>query len=44
LPYASDAQRRYLHAREPELAARWDKEMRKGKGRKGKRKHAGRKQ
>jgi hypothetical protein len=42
VPYASDAQRRYLHAREPEIAARWDKEMRNGK-RKKTRKHAGRK-
>lgn len=25
-PYKSDAQRKYLHAKEPELAARWDAE------------------
>lgn len=25
-PYKSDAQRRYMHARHPKIAARWDKE------------------
>jgi hypothetical protein len=26
MPYRSDKQRRYMHARHPEIAARWDKE------------------
>lgn len=26
LPYSSDKQRRYMHAKHPEIAARWDKE------------------
>lgn len=25
MPYKSDKQRRYLHAKEPEVAAKWDK-------------------
>ena len=25
MPYKSDKQRKYLHAKEPELAAKWDK-------------------
>lgn len=29
-PFKSDAQRKYLHAKEPEIAARWDREA-KGK-------------
>jgi hypothetical protein len=27
MPYASEAQRKYLHANEPEVAAKWDAEM-----------------
>jgi len=26
MPYKSDAQRRFMHARHPEIAARWDRE------------------
>jgi hypothetical protein len=26
MPYQSDAQRRFMHARHPEIAKRWDKE------------------
>lgn len=26
MPYKSDAQRKYMHAKHPEIAARWDKE------------------
>lgn len=26
MPYKSDKQRRYMHAKEPAIAARWDKE------------------
>lgn len=26
MPYSSDKQRRYMHAKHPEIAARWDKE------------------
>lgn len=26
MPYASEAQRRYMHARLPKIAARWDRE------------------
>jgi hypothetical protein len=26
MPYESEAQRRYLHAKEPAIAARWDRE------------------
>lgn len=26
MPYRSEKQRRYLHAKEPALAARWDRE------------------
>lgn len=28
MPYASDKQRRYMHARHPKIAARWDAEIR----------------
>jgi hypothetical protein len=31
MPYASDAQRKYLHANEPEVAAKWDAEMKSDK-------------
>lgn len=31
MPYASPAQRRFMHAKHPDIAARWDKEMRKKK-------------
>lgn len=34
MPYQSDKQRRYMHAKHPEIAARWDEEEKKdGKGR-----------
>lgn len=36
MPYVSDKQRRYLHARHPEIAARWDAEIRAQKKKKGK--------
>lgn len=26
MPYRSDKQRRFMHARHPDIAARWDKE------------------
>lgn len=26
MPYRSDKQRRFMHARHPEIAARWDRE------------------
>lgn len=26
MPYASEAQRRFMHAQHPEIAERWDKE------------------
>lgn len=29
MPYASDKQRRFMHARHPEIAARWDREAKK---------------
>lgn len=31
MPYKSDAQRRFMHARHPGIAARWDAEIRAGK-------------
>lgn len=31
MPYKSDAQRGYMHANHPEIAARWDKEARRKK-------------
>jgi hypothetical protein len=31
MPYKSDAQRRFMHARHPEIAARWDAEIRRKK-------------
>lgn len=34
MPYASDKQRRYMHIAHPDIAARWDAEIRKKKGRK----------
>lgn len=37
MPYASDKQRKYMHAKHPEIAARWDKE---GKGKVAKKKAA----
>lgn len=27
MPYKSDKQRRFMHAKHPEIAKRWDKEM-----------------
>ena len=35
MPYKSDKQRRYMHAKLPELAAKWDKKY-GGKVKKGK--------
>ncbi len=34
MPYASDKQRRFMHAVHPEIAKRWDAETRKGGKRK----------
>jgi hypothetical protein len=34
MPYKSAAQRRFMHARHPDIAARWDAEERKTKGKK----------
>jgi hypothetical protein len=31
VPYRSQSQRAYLHAKHPKIAARWDKETPKGK-------------
>jgi len=31
MPYKSDAQRKFMHAKHPEIAARWDAEKKKGK-------------
>jgi len=31
MPYKSDAQRRYMHAKHPEIAAKWDAEIRRKK-------------
>lgn len=31
MPYKSDKQRRYLHAKEPEVAEKFDEEIRKGR-------------
>ena len=31
MPYKSDAQRRYMHAQHPEIAAKWDAEIRRKK-------------
>lgn len=31
MPYASDKQRKYLHSQKPEVAAKFDKEIRAGK-------------
>jgi hypothetical protein len=31
MPYASDKQRRYMHARLPKIAKKWDEEIRKEK-------------
>jgi len=32
MPYKSDAQRRFMHARHPDIAAQWDKEYPNQKG------------
>ena len=32
MPYASDAQRRFMHAVHPDIAAKWDKEQHSSKG------------
>lgn len=42
MPYKSNAQRKYMHAQHPEIAAKWDAEMRP-KGHKSKVKSAARK-
>jgi hypothetical protein len=31
MPYASEKQRRYLHAKEPQVAAKWDREAKRRK-------------
>ena len=31
MPYKSEKQRRYMHAKHPEIAKRWDKEAKSGK-------------
>jgi hypothetical protein len=31
MPYVSDKQRKYMHAKHPEIAAKWDEEIRKKK-------------
>lgn len=31
MPYASDKQRKYLHAKKPEVAARFDRDIKVGK-------------
>ena len=30
-PYVSEAQRKFMHAKHPEIAKKWDKEMHKKK-------------
>ena len=40
MPYKSEKQRRFMHAQEPEVAARWDRKhggKKKVKGKKGRR-------
>lgn len=32
MPYKSDAQRKFMHAQHPEIAEKWDAEIRKKKG------------
>jgi hypothetical protein len=34
MPYASEKQSRFMHSQHPDVAARWDKEERKGGKRK----------
>ena len=34
MPYASDKQRKFMHARHPKIAARWDKEEKAAKPKK----------
>lgn len=31
MPYKSDAQRKFMHAKHPEIAKRWDREYESGK-------------
>lgn len=31
MPYKSDKQRKYMHAKHPRIAAKWDAEIRAGK-------------
>lgn len=38
MPYKSDRQRRYLHAKHPQIAKRWDEEERKSKAKRKKKK------
>jgi hypothetical protein len=40
MPYASDKQRRFMHAVHPDIAARWDKEIRTKRGTKRRAKNA----
>lgn len=35
MPYKSEKQRKYLHAKEPEVAAKWDREEKARKAKKG---------
>lgn len=32
MPYASDKQRKYLHAKKPSVAAKFDRDIKAGKG------------
>ncbi len=34
MPYASDKQRKFMHAKHPKIAKRWDREAKKSKKRK----------
>ena len=43
MPYASDKQRKYLHSQKPEVAARFDKDIKKGAAKKAASKKKGRK-
>jgi len=36
MPYKSDKQRKFMHAVHPDIAKRWDEEIRSGKKKKGK--------
>ena len=43
MPYKSEAQRKYMHVEHPEIAARWDAEMKRAKIHKSKVKSAAQK-